>query len=114
MDFKDSKSGYKGPKPKKALLVDFIYENDTVVRSLPIFVGGFSLLAVLLNRAFFGIVLVTDAARFVSSLFVIIFWHLKKTNILYVFNMQLSVQSRHFGYCFGSDQHSCWISVVVD
>lgn len=117
---KNIQGGYKGPKPKKALVVDFISKNDAAVRSLPIFVGGFSLLAILLNRAFSGIALVTDAARFASSGMTPQFYvyygdkHLKKTNLLFVFNVQLSIQSRHFGHCLGSDQHSCWISMVVN
>lgn len=105
MDFKDSKSGYKGPKPKKALLVDFIYENDTVVRSLPIFVGGFSLLAVLLNRAFFGIVLVTDAARFVSSLFV-------NSTVLFLIRRKAFKENKYFirfQYAALSPEQTFWV-----
>ncbi|XP_038982182.1 uncharacterized protein LOC120110671 [Phoenix dactylifera] len=46
---------YRGPKPRRDLVGDWVSNNDGFVRSLPIFVGGLSLLAVLLNRAFSGI-----------------------------------------------------------
>ncbi|KAH0903534.1 hypothetical protein HID58_043040 [Brassica napus] len=42
---------YRGPKPSKNLVADFVSRNDDSVRSLPIYVGGASLLAVLFNRA---------------------------------------------------------------
>lgn len=38
------------------------------MRSLPIYVGGVSLLAVLFNRAVSGIAPVADASRFVSDI----------------------------------------------
>ncbi|GMH01646.1 hypothetical protein Nepgr_003485 [Nepenthes gracilis] len=53
--------GYRGPKPKRNLVADWVYSNDDTVRILPTYVGGFSLLAVLLNRAVFGIAPVADA-----------------------------------------------------
>ncbi|XP_017700384.2 protein COFACTOR ASSEMBLY OF COMPLEX C SUBUNIT B CCB4, chloroplastic-like isoform X2 [Phoenix dactylifera] len=53
---------YRGPKPRRDLVGDWVSNNDGFVRSLPIFVGGLSLLAVLLNRAFSGIAPVTDAS----------------------------------------------------
>eukprot|EP00262_Sarcandra_glabra_P006524 TRINITY_DN1885_c0_g1_i1.p1 TRINITY_DN1885_c0_g1~~TRINITY_DN1885_c0_g1_i1.p1 ORF type:complete len:314 (+),score=45.02 TRINITY_DN1885_c0_g1_i1:22-942(+) len=52
---------YRGPKPKRDLLVDWISNNDDVVRSLPIYVGGLSLLAVLFNRTLSGVAPVADA-----------------------------------------------------
>ncbi|CAA6669657.1 unnamed protein product [Spirodela intermedia] len=53
---------YRGPKPKRNLVADWVSNNDEVARSLPIYVGGFALLAVLLNRAFSGIAPVADAS----------------------------------------------------
>ncbi|KAL8106264.1 hypothetical protein AgCh_029884 [Apium graveolens] len=53
---------YRGPKPAKELIADWVTSNDDVVRSLPVYVGGFSLLAVLFNRTFSGIALVADAS----------------------------------------------------
>uniref|UniRef100_A0A1J3FVJ8 Protein COFACTOR ASSEMBLY OF COMPLEX C SUBUNIT B CCB4, chloroplastic n=1 Tax=Noccaea caerulescens TaxID=107243 RepID=A0A1J3FVJ8_NOCCA len=58
---KNSKS-YGGPKPRKNLVADFVSRNDDSVRSLPIYVGGASLLAVLFNRAVSGIAPVADAS----------------------------------------------------
>ncbi|KAL2939233.1 Protein COFACTOR ASSEMBLY OF COMPLEX C SUBUNIT B CCB4 chloroplastic [Bienertia sinuspersici] len=54
--------GYKGPKPKRNLIADFVSNNDDFTRSLPIYVGGFSLLAILFNRAVSGIAPVADAS----------------------------------------------------
>ncbi|CAA7047396.1 unnamed protein product [Microthlaspi erraticum] len=53
---------YRGPKPSKNLVADFVSSNDDTVRSLPIYVGGASLLAVLFNRAVSGIAPVADAS----------------------------------------------------
>ncbi|KAG7585213.1 Cofactor assembly of complex C subunit B CCB2/CCB4 [Arabidopsis thaliana x Arabidopsis arenosa] len=53
---------YRGPKPSKNLVADFISKNDDLVRSLPIYVGGASLLAVLFNRTVSGIAPVADAS----------------------------------------------------
>ncbi|XP_010548174.1 PREDICTED: protein COFACTOR ASSEMBLY OF COMPLEX C SUBUNIT B CCB4, chloroplastic isoform X2 [Tarenaya hassleriana] len=57
-----SGSSYRGPKPTKNLVADFVSRNDDGVRSLPIYVGGASLLAVLFNRAVSGIAPVADAS----------------------------------------------------
>ncbi|XAR64994.1 hypothetical protein NMG60_11008916 [Bertholletia excelsa] len=54
--------GYRGPKPRREWLADLVSENDDAVRSLPIYVGGASLLAVLFNRAVSGIAPVADAS----------------------------------------------------
>ncbi|XP_057495090.1 protein COFACTOR ASSEMBLY OF COMPLEX C SUBUNIT B CCB4, chloroplastic isoform X1 [Actinidia eriantha] len=54
--------GYRGPKPRREWLADWVSKNDDVVRSLPIYVGGFSLLAVLFNRGVSGIAPVADAS----------------------------------------------------
>ena len=59
----DSQGGYRGPKPRKDWVADWVSNNDDVVRSLPIYVGGASLLAVLLNRTVSGIAPVADASR---------------------------------------------------
>lgn len=56
------KGGYRGPRPKKELLSDWVSNNDDAVRSLPIYVGGVSLLAVLFNRTVSGIAPVADAS----------------------------------------------------
>ncbi|XP_043707283.1 protein COFACTOR ASSEMBLY OF COMPLEX C SUBUNIT B CCB4, chloroplastic isoform X3 [Telopea speciosissima] len=54
--------GYRGPKPKRDWVADWVSRNDDVVRSLPIYVGGLSLFAVLFNRAASGIAPVADAS----------------------------------------------------
>ncbi|XWS22528.1 hypothetical protein CRYUN_Cryun29cG0044200 [Craigia yunnanensis] len=53
---------YKGPKPSRDWIADWVSKNDDAVRSLPIYVGGASLLAVLFNRAVSGIAPVADAS----------------------------------------------------
>ncbi|XP_044492208.1 protein COFACTOR ASSEMBLY OF COMPLEX C SUBUNIT B CCB4, chloroplastic isoform X2 [Mangifera indica] len=58
-----SQRGYKGPKPSKDWVADWVTNNDDTVRSLPIYVGGVSLLAVLFNRTVSGIAPVADASR---------------------------------------------------
>ncbi|XP_059445936.1 protein COFACTOR ASSEMBLY OF COMPLEX C SUBUNIT B CCB4, chloroplastic [Corylus avellana] len=58
----DSQGGYRGPKPRRDWVADWVSNNDDVVRSLPICVGGASLLAVLLNRTVSGIAPVADAS----------------------------------------------------
>ncbi|XP_010907612.1 protein COFACTOR ASSEMBLY OF COMPLEX C SUBUNIT B CCB4, chloroplastic isoform X1 [Elaeis guineensis] len=57
-----SQGAYRGPKPQRDLVSDWVSNNDGFVRSLPIFVGGLALLAVLLNRTFSGISPVADAS----------------------------------------------------
>ncbi|KAJ4836778.1 Protein COFACTOR ASSEMBLY OF COMPLEX C SUBUNIT B ccb4, chloroplastic [Turnera subulata] len=54
--------GYRGPKPRRDWVADWVSNNDDTVRSLPIFIGGASLLAVLVNRAVSGIAPVADAS----------------------------------------------------
>ncbi|KAF5208335.1 Cofactor assembly of complex c subunit b like [Thalictrum thalictroides] len=56
------KEGYRGSKPKKDWIADWVSKNDDIVRSLPIYVGGFSLLSVLFNRTVSGIAPVADAS----------------------------------------------------
>ncbi|TYH19554.1 hypothetical protein ES288_A05G360800v1 [Gossypium darwinii] len=56
------RGSYKGPKPGRDWIADWVSKNDDAVRSLPIYVGGASLLAVLFNRAFSGIAPVADAS----------------------------------------------------
>ncbi|KAL8518871.1 hypothetical protein ACS0TY_010003 [Phlomoides rotata] len=56
------KGEYQGPKPKREWVADWVTKNDDVVRSLPIYVGGVSLLAVLFNRTISGIAPVADAS----------------------------------------------------
>ncbi|XP_025013284.1 protein COFACTOR ASSEMBLY OF COMPLEX C SUBUNIT B CCB4, chloroplastic isoform X2 [Ricinus communis] len=58
----NSQGKYRGPKPKRDLVADWVSNNDDTVRSLPIYVGGASLLAVLFNRAASGIAPVADAS----------------------------------------------------
>ncbi|XP_009592873.1 protein COFACTOR ASSEMBLY OF COMPLEX C SUBUNIT B CCB4, chloroplastic-like isoform X1 [Nicotiana tabacum] len=55
-------SGYRGPKPRREWIADWVSKNDDLVRSLPIYVGGLSLLAVLFNRTVSGIAPVADAS----------------------------------------------------
>ena len=45
-------------------MADWISKNDEFSRSIPIYLGGFALLAVLLNRSISGIAPVADASRF--------------------------------------------------
>lgn len=59
----NSQGDYRGPKPKREWVADWVSKNDDFVRSLPIYVGGFSLLAVLFNRSVSGIAPVADASR---------------------------------------------------
>ncbi|CAN4075639.1 unnamed protein product [Withania somnifera] len=55
-------SRYRGPKPRREWIADWVSNNDDFVRSMPIYVGGFSLLAVLFNRTLSGIAPVADAS----------------------------------------------------
>ncbi|KAI8528429.1 hypothetical protein RHMOL_Rhmol12G0148100 [Rhododendron molle] len=54
--------GYRGPKPRREWVADWVSRNDDAVRSLPIYVGAVSLLAVLVNRGVSGIAPVADAS----------------------------------------------------
>ncbi|KAE9454039.1 hypothetical protein C3L33_14058, partial [Rhododendron williamsianum] len=54
--------GYRGPKPRREWVADWVSRNDDAVRSLPIYVGAVSLLAVLINRGISGIAPVADAS----------------------------------------------------
>ncbi|KAF8399366.1 hypothetical protein HHK36_015231 [Tetracentron sinense] len=54
--------GYRGLKPKRDWISEWVSNNDDTVRSLPIYVGGISLLAVLFNRSVSGIAPVADAS----------------------------------------------------
>ncbi|KAL6187130.1 hypothetical protein ACLB2K_043245 [Fragaria x ananassa] len=58
----NSGSDYRGPKPKTNLVADWVSNNDDTARSLPIYAGGVSLLAVLFNRTASDIALVADAS----------------------------------------------------
>nr|CAJ86182.1 H0212B02.11 [Oryza sativa]CAJ86318.1 OSIGBa0113E10.1 [Oryza sativa] len=49
-------------QPRQDWVGEWVRSNDTLVRGLPILVGGASLLAVLLNRAVSGIAAVADAS----------------------------------------------------
>lgn len=57
-----SQGSYRGPKPSRDWVADWVSKNDDAVRSLPIYVGGISLLLVLFNRAVSGIAPVADAS----------------------------------------------------
>ena len=50
-------------RPRQEWVEGWVRSNDTLVRGLPILVGGASLVAVLLNRAVSGIAAVADASR---------------------------------------------------
>ncbi|XP_055800516.1 protein COFACTOR ASSEMBLY OF COMPLEX C SUBUNIT B CCB4, chloroplastic isoform X2 [Solanum dulcamara] len=54
-------SGYRGLKPRREWISDWVSNNDDLVRSMPIYVGGLSLLVVLFNRTVSGIAPVADA-----------------------------------------------------
>ncbi|MBA0776300.1 hypothetical protein Gotri_011312 [Gossypium trilobum] len=56
------RGSYKGPKPGRDWIADWVSKNDDAVRSMPIYFGGASLLAVLFNRAISGIAPVADAS----------------------------------------------------
>ncbi|KAL0304958.1 UNVERIFIED_CONTAM: protein COFACTOR ASSEMBLY OF COMPLEX C SUBUNIT B CCB4, chloroplastic [Sesamum calycinum] len=56
------RGGYQGPRPKREWVADWVSKNDDFVRSLPIYVGGASLFAVLFNRTVSGIAPVADAS----------------------------------------------------
>jgi hypothetical protein len=58
-------------QPRQEWVEDWVRSNDTLVRGLPILVGGVSLVAVLLNRAVSGIAAVSDASRYSSKLLII-------------------------------------------
>lgn len=60
---------YKGPRPGRERIADWVSNNDDLVRSLPIYVGGLSLLAVLFNRTVSGIAPVADASRLTTIFF---------------------------------------------
>jgi hypothetical protein len=60
---------YRGVKPQRDWIGEWASENADFVRILPILVGGVSLVAVLLNRAFSGIAPVADASRSLSLSF---------------------------------------------
>ena len=65
----NSDSDYKGPKPKTNWVADWVSNNDDAARSLPIYAGGVSLLAVLFNRTVSDIALVADASRYLLTPF---------------------------------------------
>lgn len=69
-------SGYRGLKPQREWISDWVSNNDDLVRCMPIYVGGFSLLAVLFNRIVSGIAPVADAGRLCTLFF-------EKINISY-------------------------------
>ncbi|XP_058192951.1 protein COFACTOR ASSEMBLY OF COMPLEX C SUBUNIT B CCB4, chloroplastic-like isoform X1 [Rhododendron vialii] len=58
----DLQRGYRGPKPRREWVADWVSRNDDAVRSLPIYVGAVSLLAVLVNRGVSGIAPVANAS----------------------------------------------------
>ncbi|XVF02339.1 hypothetical protein REPUB_Repub04eG0167200 [Reevesia pubescens] len=56
------RGNYKGPKPSRNWIADWVSKNDDTVRSLPLYIGGASLLAVLFNRTVSGTAPVADAS----------------------------------------------------
>lgn len=56
------RGSYKGPKPSRDWIAEWVSKNEAAARSLPVYVGGASLLAVLSNRAVSGIASVADAS----------------------------------------------------
>lgn len=61
--FFEQKKSYQGPKPSKDWAADCSTNNDDIIRSLPIYVRGVSLLAVLFNGTVSDIAPVADASR---------------------------------------------------
>ncbi|KAJ8649889.1 hypothetical protein MRB53_002912 [Persea americana] len=61
-ELQEEKGRYIGPQPKRDRVADWVSNNDDVVRALPIYIGGLSLLAVLLNRTISGVAPVADAS----------------------------------------------------
>ncbi|KAJ3677254.1 hypothetical protein LUZ60_002978 [Juncus effusus] len=57
-----SQGAYRGVKPKRDWVGEWVSKNDGLARILPILVGGVSLVAVLLNRTISGIAPVSDAS----------------------------------------------------
>ncbi|CAH9087747.1 unnamed protein product [Cuscuta epithymum] len=53
---------YGGPKTRREWVAHWVSNKDGAVRSVPVYVGGVSLLAVLVNRAISGIAPVADAS----------------------------------------------------
>ncbi|KAI4366086.1 hypothetical protein MLD38_022009 [Melastoma candidum] len=62
----ESRAASRVPKPGKDLIGNWVRNNDGAARTLPIFVGTASLLAVLLNRTLSGIPPVADASSSLS------------------------------------------------
>ncbi|PWA89308.1 cofactor assembly of complex C subunit B, CCB2/CCB4 [Artemisia annua] len=56
------RGSYKGGIKTRELISEWVSNNDDSVRSLPIYVGGISLLGVLFNRTLSGIAPVADAS----------------------------------------------------
>ncbi|XP_034604924.1 protein COFACTOR ASSEMBLY OF COMPLEX C SUBUNIT B CCB4, chloroplastic isoform X2 [Setaria viridis] len=77
-------------RPRQEWVEGWVRSNDTLVRSLPILVGGASLVAVLLNRAVSGIAAVADASR----------WFLEVSNANeLVLVCQVLLFMNYFGNC---------------
>ncbi|KAK6922103.1 Cofactor assembly of complex C subunit B, CCB2/CCB4, partial [Dillenia turbinata] len=107
---------YRGPKPKKDWIADLVSRNDDAVRSLPIYVGGVSLLAVLFNRTISGIAPVADASSVWRRVGVVkewMYWSKKMTSLKFTWH-RLTVKSRFTDAQFGCYQYltgPVWLSV---
>ncbi|XP_044490028.1 protein COFACTOR ASSEMBLY OF COMPLEX C SUBUNIT B CCB4, chloroplastic-like [Mangifera indica] len=65
-NLQSQKKSYQGPKPSKDWAADCSTNNDDIIRSLPIYVRGVSLLAVLFNGTVSDIAPVADASSSVD------------------------------------------------
>ncbi|XP_057818665.1 protein COFACTOR ASSEMBLY OF COMPLEX C SUBUNIT B CCB4, chloroplastic isoform X3 [Cryptomeria japonica] len=65
---KEGEKRYRGPIPKKNIIEEWIWKNENVVRTSPIYVGCMSLAAIILNRSLSGISPIVDASRVWESL----------------------------------------------
>ncbi|XP_057818659.1 protein COFACTOR ASSEMBLY OF COMPLEX C SUBUNIT B CCB4, chloroplastic isoform X2 [Cryptomeria japonica] len=59
---KEGEKRYRGPIPKKNIIEEWIWKNENVVRTSPIYVGCMSLAAIILNRSLSGISPIVDAS----------------------------------------------------
>ncbi|KAL9246450.1 hypothetical protein vseg_019983 [Gypsophila vaccaria] len=105
------KSVYVVSKPKRNLVADWVARNDDVARSLPIYVGGLSLLAVLVNRAVSGIAPVADGSSSQSRADLLALG-LAVTNILSGL-VWLSIRPKTISKVAPEGVECCWIDPLL-
>ncbi|KAK9675720.1 hypothetical protein RND81_11G026200 [Saponaria officinalis] len=103
-----SENVFIGLKPKRNRVAEWVAQNDDVARSLPIYVGGFSLLAVLVNRAVSGIAPVADASSSQSRADLLALG-LAVTNILSGL-VWLSIRPKTISKVDPKGTECCWIA----